>query len=153
MTGDLWMLYALSAAYAVFGVASTALAFTRAVNAFFVKYRGLALGISLTSAGFMAYLMPRFMTPFVAENGWRAGYVVMFFIVMAALPIVYLLIRDAPDDDGSDDAGSAQMQAGLTLGDALRTVLFWKVAGIFFLVAVAVWAWCQPSFRCCRMLV
>ena len=132
------MLYALSAAYAVFGVASTALAFTRAVNAFFVKYRGLALGISLTSAGFMAYLMPRFMTPFVAENGWRAGYVVMFLIVMASLPIVYLLIRDAPDDDGSDDAGSAQMQAGLTLGDALRTVLFWKVAGIFFLVAVAV---------------
>ena len=78
------------------------------------------------------------MTPFVAENGWRAGYVVMFLIVMASLPIVYLLIRDAPDDDGSDDAGSAQMQAGLTLGDALRTVLFWKIAGIFFLVAVAV---------------
>ena len=138
MTGDLWMLYALSAAYAVFGVASTALAFTRAVNAFFVKYRGLALGISLTSAGFMAYLMPRFMTPFVAENGWRAGYVVMFLIVMAALPVVYLLIRDAPDDDGSDDAAFAQMQTGLSLGDALRTVLFWKVAGIFFLVSVAV---------------
>ena len=34
MTGDLWMLYALSAACAVLGVASTALAFTRAVNAF-----------------------------------------------------------------------------------------------------------------------
>ncbi|MEC7234475.1 MAG: MFS transporter, partial [Pseudomonadota bacterium] len=113
MTGDLWMLYALSAACAVLGVASTALAFTRAVNAFFVKYRGLALGISLTSAGIMAYLMPRFMTPFVAENGWRAGYVVMFFIVMAALPIVYLLIRDAPDDDGLDDATIAQMQTGL----------------------------------------
>jgi hypothetical protein len=43
MTGDLFSLYVLSAAYAVFGVASTALAFTRAVNAFFVKYRGLAL--------------------------------------------------------------------------------------------------------------
>ena len=138
MTGDLWMLYALSAACAVLGVASTALAFTRAVNAFFVKYRGLALGISLTSAGIMAYLMPRFMTPFVAENGWRAGYVVMFFIVMAALPIVYLLIRDAPDDDGLDDATIAQMQTGLNLGAALRTVLFWKIAGIFFLVAVAV---------------
>jgi len=138
MTGDLWMLYALSAAYAVFGVASTALAFTRAVNAFFVKYRGLALGISLTSAGFMAYLMPRFMTPFVAENGWRAGYVVMFFIVMAVLPIVYLLIRDAPDNDGLDDATIAKMQTGLNLGAALRTVLFWKIAGIFFLVAVAV---------------
>ncbi|MEC8291365.1 MAG: MFS transporter, partial [Pseudomonadota bacterium] len=144
MTGDLWMLYALSAACAVLGVASTALAFTRAVNAFFIKYLGLALGISLTSAGIMAYLMPRFMTPFVAENGWRAGYVVMFFIVMAALPIVYLLIRDAPDDDGLDDATIAQMQTGLNLGAALRTVLFWKIAGIFFLVART----CQGSQKC-----
>ena len=33
MTGALWQLYALSIAYAVFGVASTGLAFTRAVNA------------------------------------------------------------------------------------------------------------------------
>ena len=138
MTGDLATLYALSAAYAVFGVASTALAFTRAVNAFFVKYRGLALGISLTSAGIMAYLMPRFMTPFVAENGWRAGYVIMFLIVMASLPIVYLLIRDAPEDDGSGDVAVAQAHTGLTLGAALRTVEFWKVGAIFLLVSTAV---------------
>lgn len=138
MTGDLWMLYTLSAAYAVFGVASTALAFTRAVNAFFVKHRGLALGISLTSTGVMAYLMPRFMTPFVAENGWRAGYFVMFLIVMASLPVVYLLIKDTPEDDGSDDAAGAQSQIGLTLGAAVRTIVFWKIASIFFLISLAV---------------
>ena len=138
MTGDLWMLYTLSAAYAVFGVASTALAFTRAVNAFFVKHRGLALGISLTSTGVMAYLMPRFMTPFVAENGWRAGYFVMFLIVMASLPVVYLLIKDTPEDDGSDDAAVAQSQIGLTLGAAVRTIVFWKIASIFFLISLAV---------------
>ncbi len=138
MTGDLWMLYTFSAAYAVFGVASTALAFTRAVNAFFVKHRGLALGISLTSTGVMAYLMPRFMTPFVAENGWRAGYFVMFLIVMASLPVVYLLIKDTPEDDGSDDAAVAQSQIGLTLGVAVRTIVFWKIASIFFLISLAV---------------
>ena len=79
----------------------------------------------------MAYLMPRFMTPFVAENGWRAGYVVMFLIVMASLPIVYLLIRDAPDDDGSDDAAVRKCKQGL-LGDALRTVYFGKLRAFSF---------------------
>ena len=139
MNGPIWQLYVLSALYAAFGVASTSLAFTRAVNAFFVKHRGLALGISLTSTGVMAYAMPKFMTPFVAENGWRAGYVVMFLIVMASLPIVYFLIKDAPEKDPNDPADDATMrQDGLSLQEALRTPTFWKVASIFFLISVAI---------------
>ena len=137
MTGALWQLYLLSLLYAVFGVASTSLAFTRAVNAFFVKHRGLALGISLTSTGVMAYAMPKFMTPFVAENGWRAGYVVMFLIVMASLPIVYFLIKDAPDEKTHSDA-PPPAQEGVSLQEALRTTVFWKIAAIFFLISVAI---------------
>ena len=93
------MLYALSFGYAVFGVGTTGIAFTRAVNAFFIKNRGLALGICLTSTGVMAFAMPRYMTPYVAEHGWRAGFWVMFAIVMISVPIVYLLLRDAPEDE------------------------------------------------------
>ena len=137
MTGALWQLYGLTVAYAIFGVASTSLAFTRAVNAFFSKHRGLALGISLTSTGLVAYLMPKFMTPFVAENGWRAGYVVMFLIVMASLPIVYFLIKDAPDNIDADDSPTVA-QEGLSLQEALRTTVFWRVAGMFFLISVAI---------------
>ena len=137
MSGPIWQLYVLSALYAIFGVASTSLAFTRAVNAFFVKHRGLALGISLTSTGVMAYAMPKFMTPFVAENGWRAGYVVMFLIVMASLPIVYFLIKDTPDDAAEAD-GPTQAQEGVSLKEAIRSSVFWRVAGIFFLISVAI---------------
>ena len=137
MSGPIWQLYMLSALYAIFGVASTSLAFTRAVNAFFVKHRGLALGISLTSTGVMAYAMPKFMTPFVAENGWRAGYVVMFLIVMASLPIVYFLIKDTPDDAAKAD-GPTQAQEGLSLREAIRSSVFWRVAVIFFLISVAI---------------
>ena len=142
MNGSLWMFYSLSVAYAVFGVASTALAFTRAVNAFFIKYRGLALGISLTSTGVMAYLMPRFMTPFVAENGWRAGYVIMFLVVMAALPIVFLFIRDAPEKTPATsdmpDTPLPPTQSGITLREAVSHATFWKMAAIFFLVSLAI---------------
>ncbi|MGC6534258.1 MAG: MFS transporter [Parvibaculales bacterium] len=137
MSGPIWQLYVLSALFAIFGVASTSLAFTRAVNAFFVKHRGLALGISLTSTGVMAYAMPKFMTPFVAENGWRAGYVVMFLIVMASLPIVYFLIKDTPDDAAEAD-GPTQAQEGVSLKEAIRSSVFWRVAGIFFLISVAI---------------
>ncbi|HCL48895.1 MAG TPA: hypothetical protein DHW86_05200, partial [Rhodobiaceae bacterium] len=111
MDGSLSMLYALSFGYAIFGIGTTGVSFTRAVNAFFVKNRGLALGIALTSGGVMAYAIPRFMTPFVAENGWRAGYVVMFLIVLVSTPLVYFLLRDkpetAPDDIKADDKDAA----------------------------------------------
>ena len=137
MTGALWQLYALSIAYAVFGVASTGLAFTRAVNAYFKRHRGLALGIALTSTGVMAYLMPKYMTPFVAENGWRAGYVIMFAIVMAALPIVWFLIKDAPPEEDETQETPSSTQ-GLTFSEAVRTSTFWKVAGIFFFISVAI---------------
>ena len=135
MSGTLLILYALSFGYAVFGVGTTGIAFTRAVNAFFIKNRGLALGICLTSTGVMAFAMPRFMTPYVAEHGWRAGFWVMFAIVMISVPIVYLLLRDAPEDE---DGQPQQAQSGLTFSQAIRTVTFWKVASIFFLISTAI---------------
>ena len=135
MSGTLLILYALSFCYAVFGVGTTGIAFTRAVNAFFIKNRGLALGICLTSTGVMAFAMPRFMTPYVAEHGWRAGFWVMFAIVMISVPIVYLLLRDAPEDE---DGQPQQAQSGLTFSQAIRTVTFWKVASIFLLISTAI---------------
>ena len=136
MTGALWQLYALSIAYAVFGVASTGLAFTRAVNAYFKRHRGLAVGVALTSTGVVAYLMPKYMTPFVAENGWRAGFFIMFLIVMAALPIVWFLIKDAPPQ--AEEESQNAPSRGLTFSEAVRTPTFWKVAGIFFFISVAI---------------
>ena len=135
MSGTLLILYALSFGYAVFGVGTTGIAFTRAVNAFFIKNRGLALGIRLTSTGVMAFAMSRYMTPYVAEHGWRAGFWVMFAIVMVSVPIVYLLLRDAPEDE---DGQPQQAQSGLTFSQAIRTVTFWKVASIFFLISTAI---------------
>ena len=135
MSGTLLILYALSFGYAVFGVGTTGIAFTRAVNAFFIKNRGLALGICLTSTGVMAFALPRYMTPYVAEHGWRAGFWVMFAIVMISVPIVYLLLRDAPEDE---DGQIQQAQSGLTFSQAIRTVTFWKVASIFLLISTAI---------------
>lgn len=137
MTGALWQLYTLAVAYAVFGVASTGLAFTRAVNAYFVRHRGLALGIALTSGGVVAFLMPKYMTPFVAEHGWRAGFVAMFLIVMASLPIVWFLIKDAPPQNDAQ-AGDATDMSGVSFSEAIRSALFWRLAGVFLFISTAI---------------
>ncbi len=147
MNGSLAVLYGLSFAYAIFGIGTTGIAFTRAVNAYFIKNRGLALGIALTSGGVMAYLMPRFMTPYVAENGWRAGYFVMFAIVMVSTPLVYFLLRDSsasggPESDGPESEGQAQADeqalGGASFAEATRSLTFWKVAAIFLLISTAI---------------
>ena len=138
MNGSLFMLLALSFGYAIFGVGTTGLAFTRAVNAFFVKNRGLALGICLTSTGVMAFAMPRYMTPYVAEHGWRAGYWVMFAIVMVSTPLVYFLLRDKPKDDEDNSDLAALAQTGMTFKQAVRTRAFWQMAGIFVLTSTAI---------------
>jgi len=95
----------------------------------------------------MAYLMPRFMTPYVAENGWRAGYFVMFAIVMVSTPLVYFLLRDSsasggPASDGPESEGQAQADeqalGGASFAEATRSLTFWKVAAIFLLISTAI---------------
>ena len=102
MEGSLAFLYFVTMVYALLGVASAPISFTRAINAFFSKNRGLALGIGLSSSGVTAFMVPRFLNPYVAEEGWRAGIVVISFIIVASAPIVALLVRDAPAAENGD---------------------------------------------------
>ena len=138
MSGEIWMFYILFFLMSLAALPSTPLGFTRAVNAWFDQNRGLALGISLTSTGVGGFLIPKLLTPYVAEQGWRSGFVVLAIIVLIAIPIVYLLIRDQPKVDEAEGASSTQEQEGITLKAASKTTSFWMLAVIFFLIAVAV---------------
>ena len=138
MNGDLWVFYAIVAAYTLVGVASTPLAFTRAVNAWFTHNRGLALGICLTSTGVAGVLLPRLLTPYVAANDWRDGYEILFFIVLAALPIIWFWTPDhGPDKEKTDGQIVAEPEF-VSTREAFRSRAFWSIALMFVLVAVAI---------------
>ncbi len=145
MNGELWMLYLLFILTPLVAVASSPLAFTRAINAWFDKHKGLALGLSLTSTGVAAFLIPKYLTPYVAEHGWRAGYFVLFALVMIVLPIVWLLIRDNPPEVAEKTIDGQTTLSGHTFKEAMNTRTFWMIAIIFLLIAVAV-AGLIPSF-------
>lgn len=145
MNGELWMLYFLFILTPLVAVASSPLAFTRAINAWFEKHKGLALGLSLTSTGVAAFLIPKYLTPYVAENGWREGYIVLFTLVLIVLPIVWLLIRDNPPETAKEIEEGQTVLSGITFKEATNSRVFWMIAIIFLLIAVAV-AGLIPSF-------
>ncbi|MFK7775800.1 MAG: MFS transporter [Saprospiraceae bacterium] len=137
MNGSLSIFYALCILLALLALPSTPLGFTRVVNAWFEKNRGLALGISLTSTGFGAFLIPKYLTPYVDNYGWEEGYFLLFVIVMIAVPFIFLLLKNEP-------ASTAQQveknipKTGLNLKSAIKTRLFWKIGLVFFLISVGI---------------
>jgi len=138
MQGSVWTFYVLSLLMAFMALPSTPLGFTRVVNAWFHKQKGLALGISLTSTGFGGFLIPKYLTPYVAEHGWRAGYMVLFYIVMIAVPLVWFLVRDQPKRNSEEVDQVNLASQGISLKEAMRNSTFWKVGTVFLLISVAI---------------
>ena len=139
MTGELWLYYVLAVSFTLVGVASTPLGFTRAVNAWFTKNRGLALGLSLTSTGVAAFLIAQIPYSLCCCS-WlaREGYFILFVIAVVAVPLVWLLIRDHPPEAEVKSETGKEALPGLTLREAMRTRVFWSIAALFLLVATAV---------------
>ena len=138
MNGSLMVYYIIVVGYTIVGIGSSPIAFTRAVTAWFVQHRGLALGISLTSTGVAGVLLPTFLTPWVADHGWRSGYQVLGAIVLFTVPIVWYWIRDEPMSTESVEIDQPQTNGGVSIQSALLSRNFWLLASIFFLVALAV---------------
>lgn len=137
MNGSLTAYYAILAFITFFGIGCSPVAFSRAVTAWFDSSRGLALGIALTSTGVAGVLIPVFLTPFIAEQGWRSGYLVLLLIVIAATPIVWLWIRDHPPElEIPDNSGGIKL-VGSELAAARHDRNFWILGAMFFFIALA----------------
>ena len=111
------------------------------VSNWFTRRRGTALGIVLTGTSFGGVLIPLAATPLIQNYGWRWAMILISLIIwIILLPAVIFLVKNRPSDIGElPDGGSSvdlenedqrpetedrQMQ-GMTLGEALRTPIFW----------------------------
>lgn len=134
----LWQLFIIYIVFAVGlscgGIIASMLLLTR----WFVRYRGLAVGILLMASSFGGALFPLAYV----DGAWRTSIVIITVIggAMMILPIL-LLVRNRPQDMGlhpdgadadpaaqSDGAGGSSAAAGPTLAQAVRTPVFWLLA-------------------------
>jgi len=137
---------AMNALVSVVSAGTTPVLFTRLVNQWFDKSRGLALGITLAGTGITGALAPVALSGYIAAHGWRAGYVALAVAILLATPLVGLLIREQPPSTplptaSRAGAGKSNRQAdpaGMTLLAALKTSLFWLLAAAFFSASLGI---------------
>nr|WP_238992205.1 MFS transporter [Jiangella ureilytica] len=129
------------------GTGSMALAFVATVtDRWFVARRGLVSGILTagTATGQLVFLP--LLAVLVQDRGWRPASLVVTAVALAAVPLVWFLLRDRPEDVGlraygapldtpaSPPPGSgtgAGRRAIGALTSAARTKAFWLLAGTF----------------------
>ncbi|MGW4636923.1 MFS transporter [Sphaerisporangium sp. NPDC004334] len=89
------------------GTGSMALAFVATVtDRWFVRHRGIVTGV-LTAGGATGQLIFLPVLAWLAEGpGWRTAAVVVAVAALAVVPVVWLLLRDRPEDIGLTALGA-----------------------------------------------
>jgi len=111
------------------------------VSNWFTRRRGTALGIVLTGTSFGGVLIPLVATPLIQNYGWRTAMILISLIIwIILLPAAIFLVKNRPSDIGEVPDGKSSQRAavgsqteetedrhleGLTLGEAVRTPIFW----------------------------
>ena len=135
---ELWHLYVFYGVLMAIGMGLVDVvpAYATLAN-WFVKRRGMALGIAGTGAGASIFIFVPIIQQLVLNLGWRTTYVVMAVFVLATVPALNLLFqRHRPQDVGQLPDGvqanspAAVARDRLSRGDwalreALHTRAFW----------------------------
>jgi len=140
MPGAIGVYIGIQLAMSVLASGSSSITFTRVVNAWFDRGRGLALGLTLAGTGLTATFAPRLISGVVDEQGWRMGYLALAITAATAAPVVFLLLG-ARSERFSPDGDARAAPSGLTLSEALRDPILWRLAPTFLVLAAAVAGW------------
>jgi len=142
LNGNIFTFYAAWLIMALIGGGTTPVVWTRAINIWFDRARGLALGLTLAGSGLTGIFGPLFCTLLIGAYGWQGGYAgVGGLIILVALPVLIVMFKeDVPQTADLTVSSSTTSQdpntlVGLTLNQGIRSLHFWIIAGGFFMVS------------------
>ncbi len=125
------------------GIGSTPITWSRAVNLWFFRNRGLALGLTLVGTSISAIVLPPLTVGLIAQFGWRGAYPALALLPLAiALPVGLAFFREPrpeerPPELNAVGADGKLELGGLTLRECLAGRRFWILGVSIFLVAFA----------------
>ncbi|ANY21108.1 putative sulfoacetate transporter SauU [Tsuneonella dongtanensis] len=120
------------------GIGSTPVTWSRAVNMWFFRNRGLALGLLLVGTSIAALTVPRLAVIAIDVYGWRGMYPALALLpLLIALPIAFIWFREPRPDEQPAEITAGGTLVGVSLGEALRDRRFWTIWLSIALVALA----------------
>jgi len=141
--GSLTLYYGQWVVMSVLGTGTLSATWTRVVNGWFDRNRGLALGLASTGTGLTGFLIKPFTAWLIMDYGWRIAFVAVGLLpILIGIPMVMALFRENRAGARASNAPDAPIveEQGLTLREALRSTRFWILAAAFFLIAFALTA-------------
>jgi MFS family permease len=145
----LWHLYALFIPAALASTANTTIPVSIMISRRFDQKRGTAMGIAMLGMGIGGLLMPIAANILLERYGWRGGYIMFAFLLIALLPPIYVFTRPAPEERLLTDGGEAPAETeaasraenttyrSLKAGEAARTPTFWFLGSGDLLIGIA----------------
>jgi MFS family permease len=113
------------------------------VSRWFVRRRGLMIGIVQGGLGIGGFLFPPFVGWLILSFGWRSAYVIMGWITLIGVMVSGLFLRRDPREMGQlPDGGSVFgvpiveqknpgfKRGGLSFQEVIHTRQFWVIAGL-----------------------
>lgn len=144
-TGNqIWMFYTGWVVMSVLAAGTLPVTWTKVVNGWFDRARGLALGLTLMGTGIAAAVAPGYTAWLITEFGWRNAYALLGItvIVIAYVPLL-LFFREAGGvvivrTSSSDAEGANLAPSGLSLKQALKGYKLWALCIALLCVAVGI---------------
>ena len=146
LTNSIWYFYIVYFVIAIGHLGILNLPILTAVANWFVKRRGLAIGITVTGFGLGGTLMVPLATYLISIFGWKLAYLFSGLGICAVLfPLTMLIIRHRPQEMGLSPYGKSltETQEGTikydnpwTLAKAVRTRVFWLLIAALTLALV-----------------
>jgi MFS family permease len=139
-TGSLIQYYITWAVMAAAGIGTLPITWTKVVNGWFDRSRGLALGLSMFCTGLFGSLVKPFAATLIGLWNWRVAYFGIGVLpIVIALPIAYFLFREPEAGEGAP--GAALVAAKPTPGggvEAFADYRFWLIGLAFLPISFAI---------------
>ena len=120
------------------GIGSTPVTWSRAINLWFYRNRGLALGILLMGTSIAAMVIPRVAVEAIQSYGWRSMFAIVALFPAAALIAAFFLFREPrPDERPKAIESDTGALTGVTLAAALKDYRFYVIWLSIGLIAAA----------------
>ena len=124
----LYIYYGFWVVLGIVGIGSTPVTWSRAINLWFFKHRGLALGILLMGTSLAAIVVPKFAVWVIESYGWRSMFAAVALFPAIALIVAYFLFREPrPEERPKAIESKTGNLTGVALGTALKDYRFWLI--------------------------